>query len=53
MGDIMISFEFMIKKDFPWFNLEKKAGSEIEYLSEKTAVAYVMYARGWNAGERG
>lgn len=53
MSDIMISFEHMIKKDFPWFNLNKVDGSLVEYLSENTAIAYVMYARGWNAGERG
>lgn len=52
MSDIMISFEYTIKKNLPFTNLEKEEDG-VTYKCSETAKMFWMFCLGWNAGERG
>ena len=52
MSDIMISFEYFIKKELPFTNLDKEDDG-MTYKSSETAKMFWMYSKGYFAGERG
>lgn len=51
MSDIMSSFQYLVKKEFPWMNLSLDENGS--YKNRDTALAFVFYSKGWLNGERG